>query len=234
MIYTVFILLTFLVLKIINFRLHKALDLEPTADEEEEEEAGEDRQSSSEGDHVIEEEGEKEMPREERRGGEEEDRERKELSEDAEFVDATEAKREETAMVLPGQASAELTEEEEVAKLKDAEDSLQKHRDSASTLGQSSNYQSSPEEPTELTAVAVAEETQRGGGRARETAAESLLVMIDAEVEGRREKKNRPSDARAEDELEYHTPSKVPVGAGSGTEPGLKPINEEAKSSEQK
>ena len=238
MLYAIFIFATFLVLKIVNFRLHKSLDTNPEEEEEEE------QQPSSEGEQDVGDDGEKG----DREKGEEGERERKELNLDGQVVETAQTKAEEAGVMLPGQVGSR--EEEEESKKNDVEDSLQRHRDSASTLGHSSTYHSGVDDTAELQPVTTAhdhsggegggEGVVGGGGEGGEEAS-SLLVMIDTEVEGRRSREGGEgvsdqtdsSTSRGRDtsgEVVYSAPS---LAVSSSTEPGLKPINEEPQSSSQ-
>ena len=167
--YSIFILATFLVIKTVNFRLHKALDMNPEEDEEEEEEE-EEEGGGKQGEE------EKKSPTVEGRREEEGEGERKELGLDGRVIEPSETKAD-GGVTLPGQVDSKKEEEEE--EREDMEESLRKHRDSASTLGQSSAHQSSPEDALTATLQLVEVEEGRGGEA-------SLLGMIEAEVEGRR------------------------------------------------
>ena len=200
------ILGTFTIIKIINFRLHKSLDTNPEEDESEEVEGSEGEQ---------EDEGpageEKGAPDDEKKEEEKrEARDGKELEVDGQIDDALQTKAQEAGLPLPGQVPQESELEGE---MKSVEESLQRHRDSASSLGHSSQNQSSPEEVT-----AELQPSGGGGGRKGES---SLLVSIDTAMEVRGEKKVESS--LNEDEH----PLLVPYCASSSTEPALKPINEE-------
>ena len=217
MLYGVVICTTFLVIKIINFRLHKALDLNPEEDEDEAE-GGEntgEEEEEKEGEGVNEEEEEEKV---EKGVSEEEEGERKELGLDGKLVE----------QLLPGQVVGEVGEKRE----SEEEERMDMHRDSASTLGQSSTYQSS-QETAELQLVSSGtradeeEEERREGGA---TAVESLLGMIEAEVEVRRGSQggdSPPGDAKSDDALVIH------VDTSSGTEPGLKQSDDRAEKTDE-
>ncbi|CAI8048359.1 Protein pecanex [Geodia barretti] len=199
--YGVVICATFLVIKIINFHLHKALDMNPEEDEDEGGEKTGGEEEEKEGEGVNEEE------KVEKGASEEEEGERKELGLDGKLVE----------QLLPGQVAVEVGEKREG----EEEERLNNHRDSASTLGQSSTYQSS-QETAELQLVSSGtradeeEEERREGGA---TAVESLLGMIEAEVEvrlGNQGGDSPPGTAKSDDALV------IRVDTSSGTEPGLK------------
>ena len=241
--YTIFIFGTFLTLKIINYRLHRALGIDQVVEEEEEEEHG------SEDEEKVCETG-KAATSEDAKKEEEAEAERKELGLDGQVVDTTaQTKALEAGFTLPGQTlDIEKSAEQ---KGNETEESLQHHRDSASTLGYSSNHQSTPEETTELRALAV-------GGEEGEETAKPLLVAVDLEGEGdegdeekeeEEEEGGRKDDEgldqadssgstlRADKESsssegEYHTPPVLSFTPSSSTEPGLKPIHEEPLSSQ--
>ena len=211
-VYGIVVLTTFLVIKTVNFRLHRALDMNP---EEEEEEEGEGKKEGEEGESEDGGKGES--------GGE---GDRKELGLDGKVVEPSLSKAEEAGVIiLPGQVS-----QGELEGSREVEEGLQHHRDSASTLGQSSTYHSS-QETAELQVVASTEGGGEGGGGG-ETAVQSLLGLIEAEVEVRRggreeEGEESPTGERAEGTVV------VQVESGSGSEPGQKPTEGE-KSSDHK
>ena len=209
-VYGTVVLTTFLVIKTVNFRLHRALDMNP---EEEEEEEGEGKKEGEEGESEDGGKGES--------GGE---GDRKELGLDGKVVEPSLSKAEEAGVIiLPGQVS-----QGELEGSREVEEGLQHHRDSASTLGQSSTYHSS-QETAELQVVASTE----GGGEG-ETTVQSLLGLIEAEVEVRRggreeEGEESPTGERAEGTVVVQVES----GSGSSSEPGQKPT-EGGKSSDHK
>ena len=235
--YTIFIFGTFLTLKIINYRLHRALGIDPVVEEEEEHGSEDEEKVSETGKAATSEDAKKE---------EEAEVERKELGLDGQVVDTAQTKDLEAGFTLPGQT----LEIEKAAELKgnETEESLQHHRDSASTLGYSSNHQSTPEETTELRALAV-------GGEEGEETAKPLLVAVDLEGEGEEGDEGKEEEGGRKDdegldqadssgstlraakessssEGEYHTPPVVSFTPSSSTEPGLKPIHEEPLSSQ--
>ena len=234
MLYGIVILATFLAIKIINFRLHKALDMNPEEDEEEEEEEEAGKKTREE-EEEEEEKAEKKMEE----GGSEEEGERRELGLDGKLVEQSLTKSEESGHpLLPGQVSGEVEERGEEEEEEEEEDeSMRKHRDSASTLGHSSTYHSS-QETAELHPVSSGtgdgkeegEKKEEGGGA---TAVESLLGMIEAEVEVRRGKDegDSPQDsstAKTEDVLV------IQVDASSGTDLGPKQSSGEEQESKGK
>ena len=199
MLYAIVILKTFLVLKIINFRLHKALDMNPELEEEEEDKQLEEGEGEGEGEDK---EGEKEEEEKEKSGEDEKsETDRKELGMYGQIVESAESKPENT--------------EEEI------EESLKQHCDSASTLGHSSAHQSSQEDTAELlplvtstedakaVVVTVDQELDEEQGQAKE-----IEVSDDTEAKSKVEKESSS-------EGEYHTPQLASM------EPGLTPINEE-------
>ena len=92
--YGVVICATFLVIKIINFHLHKALDMNPEEDEDEGGEKTGEEEEEKEGEGVNEEE------KVEKGASEEEEGERKELGLDGKLVE----------QLLPGQVAVEVGE----------------------------------------------------------------------------------------------------------------------------
>ena len=159
---------------------------------------------------------------------------RKELGMDGQIIDTAESKAVEAGFTLPGQTQE--TDNADKEKQGDIDESLKHHRDSASTLGHSSTYQSSPEETSELQTLTA--EASEGNKTSQ------LLVTIDLEEEGC----SRGKEGEALDQIdspgstlkvekesssdgEYHTPPLLPI-TGSSTEPGLKPINEEPQISD--
>ena len=213
MLYGIAICTTFLVIKVVNFRLHKALDMNPEEDEEEEE-GGE---KTGE-----EEEEEKEAEEEEKVGFEDEEGERKELGLDGKLVEPH----------IPGERREDEEEEEE----EEREESLNNHRDSASTLGQSSTYHSS-QETAELQLVssgARAEEEEEEGKEEGAAAIESLLGMIEAEVEVRRGKEggdSRPGSGCAKPEEGALV---IQIDASSSTDPVAKQSSDDVEITDEK
>ena len=201
-------------------------------EEEEEEEEEEEVKKNGEGE---EEEGEGETVDSERNKAEdeeeEEEGERKELGLDGRIIEPTQTKAEEAGVTLPGQTSQDTTERI------DLEESLQKHRDSASTLGQSSNHQSSPDD---MPMASLSLEEHDGGRvmekpeRGEHSEGVSLLGMIDAEVMDRRGEKNDGDPSTVTMTTDSSTQFVVSVEADSSTEPRLKPINEEPQSQDQR
>ena len=171
----------------------------------------------SEGDQEEEESAEEEKGALDDEKKEEEKREAEEGKVDGQIDGASQTKAQEAGLTLPGQVPQE-SEHEGV--IKSVEESLQRHRDSASSLGHSSQNQSSPEEGT-----AELQPIGGGGGRKGES---SLLVSIDSTIEVHGEKK--VESLSSEDEH----PLLVPYCASSSTEPVLKPINEEPQLLSQK
>ena len=195
--------------------------MNPEEDESEDQQASEgeqeNRESAGEGGAPD----DKKEEEEKREAGE-----RKELEVDGQIDAASQAKAQEAGLTLPGQV---LLESERVGETKSAEEGLQRHRDSASSLGHSSQYQSSPEEVT-------AELKTGGGGATGGKGEESLLVTIDTAMEVRGEKKGQfeSSLSAVKVESEEEHPLLVPFCASSSMEPGLKPINEEPQLLSQK
>lgn len=223
--YAVIILGTFLLLKIVNFRLHKALDMNPQLEEEEEDKRsgegeGEDQEAENDG-------GEKEKRDEE----EKIETDRKELGLDGKIVGSAEAKAMEAG--APPHSETQLSTEE---KQIDIEESLKQHRDSASTLGHSSNQQSSQEDTAELLPLVTSPEDGK--------AVQPRVVSVDQEqMEGRAKEElldqadSSPSTLKVEkgssSEGDYQTPPLLSLAPGSSMEPGLKPINEEPQKSDE-
>ena len=250
LVYSLVILATFLTLKIINYRLHRDLGADPVPEEEEEEEkeegegegAEKEKEDSKNGEHS----------KKEKETEEEEAMERKELGMDGEILTDEMAKAIEAGILHPEGA---LSCKEFVSSYESQTESLQRHRDSASTLGHSS-LQHSCEDTTELqhitsteTEALVAVEVESEGGKENEEEEEEEgekgekgekggkdadnqksgpITTPGAEEKGMgREAREEEEEDKGEESEEYHTPS-VSLVPGAGMESGLAPIDEES------
>ena len=246
MVYSLIILATFLTLKIINYRLHRDLGADPVPEEEEEEdkekEEGEGKgvekeKESKSGEHLKK---EKAVEEEEAVG-------RKELELDGEILTDEMTMALEAGILRPEGA---LSGREFMSSHESQSESLQQHRDSASTLGHSS-LQHSSEDTTELQhltstdgAALVAVEVENDGTVEKEEEEEDEKGREDCDKksepttapgaeekgmvrEAREEEEEEVASKGAESEEEYHTPS-VSLVPGTGMEYGLVPIQEES------
>lgn len=134
--YSLFVLLSFIVMKVVNLRLHLSLGTDPVPEPEKEEESEEGSEEES---------GEKE-PKEDKDVSEEATRDGKTTEE----LKAMEAEMEISA---EGQLSSQESQENH-------EERIKRHRDSASTLGQSSSLNGTRSQSLELQHIT----SESGGG----------------------------------------------------------------------